>query len=536
MWAYLQIHSRIQVWLGMEYVPEQLVDCGREMKSIQAPTHRVPEEILYCIFSMCCEGGTEFELPGRVLGDIPVPFTLSMVCTHWREVAISSEILWSNMQFTFRLAGDSDEESTRDSGEETESERCLRVVEMFLERAGGSLLSLSFGMLDRIEITNTIECILYALCRRASQWGSVSFSAPSPSFIRQPAFQLITGNLRNLHTILVDEFNDENDPNVPLTLDFLGPCPALRKAKLDLVIERPGGSQTLPIPWAQLTSLNLCADAPAPSQILLLCSSLINLELGRVGGYAGGVWDTVMPTLRSLKVDMTSSNGSSAVFPHFFQIFTFPQLTSLDLRSWSEHSEDDLACLAGFFQRLSPSLTTLTLCCALEGAYVFRLLQLLPHLTSLHLIGKYPYPNPKPLRTLSVFPHLKASSSEPSNSILPHLLYLKISVTSISVEIEDYEPFVDVVRSRWIPDPELATELGVDCLRSVELLFLDKATYLPRPLAKLEILRDAGLRVILPMLPLGACREYITIGGRRFQCMTSEVFSFSAFATIPKTT
>ncbi|KAL0562927.1 hypothetical protein V5O48_019151, partial [Marasmius crinis-equi] len=152
--------------------------------------------------------------------------------------------------------------------------------------------------------------------------------------------------------------------------------------------------------------------------------------------------------------------------------------------------------------RLSPSLTTLTLGCALDGAQAFRLLRHLPHLTSLHLFGDFPIPPEDPGCTLRVFHHLKAiqASSEPSNSFLPHLLHLKISIESQSADDKDYEPFVDFVRSRWIPDSELATKLGVECLRSVEFLFLDRAKRLPEPLAEMESLKDAGLQVVLPTL------------------------------------
>ncbi|KAL0567065.1 hypothetical protein V5O48_014929 [Marasmius crinis-equi] len=283
---------------------EQFVRAG---ESLLAPIRRLPREILYYIFSMCCEDGTSFVTPRGEFDVTPVPFTLSMVCARWREVAVSSGVLWSDMQFLFRFVGN--------SGVDAENERSLRIVEMFLERAGNSLLCLSLRSIDRTtEIPGSLERILHTLCRRASQWGSVSFRTLSPSFIRQSAFELITGNLCNLHTIVIDEeYDEEDNSNDPFTSNFFGLCPALRKAELRLHVERPGGSQTLPIPWAQLTSLKLVAGAPAPSQILPLCSNLTDLELQCVSGYAGGVRDIVMPTLRSLSVEMTCWSETSAV-------------------------------------------------------------------------------------------------------------------------------------------------------------------------------------------------------------------------------
>ncbi|KAL0563114.1 hypothetical protein V5O48_018962, partial [Marasmius crinis-equi] len=85
-----------------------------------------------------------------------------------------------------------------------------------------------------------------------------------------------------------------------------------------------------------------------------------------------------------------------------------------------------------------------------------------------------------------------------------------ISTTTNKVTHEYFEQLVETVRSRWIPDPNQAAALGVDCLRSVEVKFLKEVrppTRLPRPLGELEVLRDKGLRVVLPMLPLAEEEE-----------------------------
>ncbi|KAL0567439.1 hypothetical protein V5O48_014555 [Marasmius crinis-equi] len=477
--------------------------CVQSGRSLLAPIRRIPPEILYRVFSICCEGGTLLDVYGATREDVPMPVRLSMVCSIWRDMAFSSGTFWSDMRFNFQGSEQSEVGSA--------IQRCLRITETFLKCAGSTLLSLSFDRPYHVEITDSVEPILHTLCRRAGQWGSVTFNTLPSAFVLRSAFEAITGNLSNLHTIKVVEDSVDG----PFTFGFLGSCPALRAAEIDIHIERPSGPQTLPAFWAQITSLSLYlhSDAAAPSQILPLCSNLSTLELSLHGSYAGEDLNTVMPTLRSLTVTYVRSR--SPVFPDFFRLFTFPLLISFDLRSDSflniKLGVDDMASLAGFIQRLPPSLATLSLSCScLTGAQAFRLLQYLPHLTFVHLSEVFFYFDQKDMCTPCVFDYLQAarasrSSSDPSDPLLPRLLHLKISIVNRnSLTHEYFEQLVETIRSRWIPDPEQATALGVDCLRSVEVQFLgrDKPPTLPRALGELEVLRDEGLRVILPMLPL----------------------------------
>ena len=64
-------------------------------------------------------------------------------------------------------------------------------------------------------------------------------------------------------------------------------------------------------------------------------------------------------------------------------------------------------------------------------------------------------------------------------------------------ENPDHGAFIEAIRSRWIPDPDMCVKMGVNSLRSVEVMLCDKSKSVPESLLRLRLkeLTREGLKV-----------------------------------------
>ncbi|KAL0059782.1 hypothetical protein AAF712_013469 [Marasmius tenuissimus] len=226
----------------------QYVEAGR---SLLAPIRKLPAEVLQQIFQICCEDGIDIDVKGGQHAT-PMPVVLSCVCTLWRGLTVSLPTLWSALRYKIHI------ESIEEAGQ------CLRITELFLQRARNAPLTLSFDAFPWVGPENMahMDPSLNALCRRAEQWISVSFSIPS-ILLQHSAFYTLKGRLQNLHTIQFIELQRNVLDEYLSMLDFFGDCPALRAADFDLWTNRP--VDRLPeIPWSQLTSVRLKSASRTP--------------------------------------------------------------------------------------------------------------------------------------------------------------------------------------------------------------------------------------------------------------------------------
>ncbi|KAF9255267.1 hypothetical protein L218DRAFT_1036307 [Marasmius fiardii PR-910] len=76
---------------------------------------------------------------------------------------------------------------------------------------------------------------------------------------------------------------------------------------------------------------------------------------------------------------------------------------------------------------------------------------------------------------------------------LPHLADLTLKVYGDRI---DQAALVDAVKSRWLPDEAHASETGVDCLRSISVIFRERNSPIDC-IETLNHLRDAGLKVFI---------------------------------------
>ncbi|KAL0066033.1 hypothetical protein AAF712_006861 [Marasmius tenuissimus] len=161
-------------------------------------------------------------------------------------------------------------------------------------------------------------------------------------------------------------------------------------------------------------------------------------------------------------------------------IFTFPNLKSLEIiPGWSAPSiwaEDSRTCLAIALLQLLPMLTTLEIVeeqQVLESGGRPITGTFLKHFVVPH--------QPEVLHTRKI--------------LFPRLTDPVFRVAQKNEMVE--QDFYDAISSRWIPDPALAREIGVACLRSARITVMwclspDPAVF---GLSPLECFRDAGLRL-----------------------------------------
>ncbi|KAF9255266.1 hypothetical protein L218DRAFT_884536, partial [Marasmius fiardii PR-910] len=132
--------------LSLENKRDRLRSRITNYRSLLSPIHRLPPEILTNILAYGC-GATEH----LVYMVLPSVVSFSMVCGRWRELALSTPSLWSNIAIDLEswigvLVGEcvADVEGSL----KIIMPLAVRIVKMFLSRSGTCPLTLAFTFPD----------------------------------------------------------------------------------------------------------------------------------------------------------------------------------------------------------------------------------------------------------------------------------------------------------------------------------------------------------------------------------------------------
>ncbi|KAL0565715.1 hypothetical protein V5O48_016307, partial [Marasmius crinis-equi] len=384
---------------------------------------------------------------------------------------------------------------------EKEEERCYRIVQIFLERAGNSLLSLSF---DTEDSCSDLHRTLDALCLRAEQWQNVVFRS-CRSFLENNALKTIRGKLVNLRgvTFKVDNANEL------AMVDFLGPCPSLQYIYHDIAHDAKPRLANPPdfAPWKHIANLHLelsSDDIYAEAlRIVSLCSSLFHLrfdfyEYRGLRERRGSAY--FVSNVQSLCLDMPGTCWN----PYFEGLLTNIEMPNLkSLRLWGEplsdedtFTEEDEEFMQGdemliidFIRRSSCALTSLSLEHT-EFHDVPNLLRLLASLKSLSIREKR---STSGLFTARILENLIPAATSPP--FLPHLSNLSLDVYRSTLE---HHVFVEAMLSRW---NAFDAKVGIDRIESVSVRFIDG---FGSGLQCFEILKCAGVPITLPQAYVAA--------------------------------
>ncbi|KAL0570047.1 hypothetical protein V5O48_011918 [Marasmius crinis-equi] len=402
---------------------------------------------------------------------------VSMVCGRWREILLSNSSFWSALHIVF------DSWEGRFSSLE-------RLVQIFASRSGARALNLQLDFRDIDDGMETeISPIVGTLVCNSARWRSLSLTSipQSSGLLSQFGDGVVFPELHNL-CISGDE------PLPPALYILFRDSPSLRRLELgsDLVFV---DESHFDLPWHQIEDL-VIADSygPAALALLSLFPRLKGLKMFRAGGgivgYSGHYHSNTINT-------MTLTGDSQEDVDTTLQHLTLPDLASLTMcrtdesehqwKVWAESS------LTDFLSRSTCTITSLHLKrLPMTDSQALSLLGLTPALANLEIedsrTGANHIVTGTFLQRLAVNPQTALLSAKP---LLPLLTKLTLAVRKDSSIEQD---IFDVVSSRWIPDREQATEVGVESLRSVCLTIVGRDADRNK-LSFLECFRDAGLQM-----------------------------------------
>ncbi|KAK1220550.1 hypothetical protein PQX77_016690 [Marasmius sp. AFHP31] len=265
---------------------------------------------------------------------------------------------------------------------------------------------------------------------------------------------------------------------------------------------------SIDLPWNQIKTLQIWIACPSPVlSFLARFPQLETLHLSSTPNDEVHLHHT-SHTIESLTLAIRyycSGEDARATLEHF----TIPNLTALKIgeerrfdkldrtptRSWGSSIID-------FLTRSGCSLTSLCLYeVSLCDQQLIALLELTPTLTTLEIEERLPTVPEDYLFTETflrrfIVVHQPEALHPGRRIFLPRLTDIVFKVVQKEGLVE--QDFFDLVASRWIPDPDRAREIGVECLRSVRITMVkgnSTASNSEYTLSTLECFRDAGLWV-----------------------------------------
>ncbi|KAF9040333.1 hypothetical protein BDP27DRAFT_766739 [Rhodocollybia butyracea] len=212
----------------------------------------------------------------------------------------------------------------------------------------------------------------------------------------------------------------------------------------------------------------------------------------------------LLSELYSLSLTLITSweeNVEDDFFSSVLSSLTAPRLTNLALeRAYNQEELAQFHTIQSFLTRSSCSLQVLSLNnIAVTDSGLVTILKQCVTLEALHIVDTYPRSSTaEPIITKAFIESLHSSKRSPIQESPPPIVKSLRSLT-LTLESSEFDAavFVDMVSSRWIPDPDMAKTIEISCLRSVELFLpaqmkVDREAY--QPLLPFE---KAGMMIVV---------------------------------------
>ncbi|KAG7095865.1 hypothetical protein E1B28_006557 [Marasmius oreades] len=449
-------------------------------RSLLSPIHAIPSEILNLIFAFFCE---ENELNRSPL---PAALRLTMVCGRWRDIVASTPSLWSSIFIDF-------------NGLLPEDLYVLNLLtERFLKQSQPAPLRLKLHLSEEDILAQALPS-LNALVQNSHRWETLDLSIARHVF-PFTLFDRICGRIPALRSLHLHEPGDggTDDWNGYPPLNCFNSCPSLQYLNINPSLFPP---TKLPFPWDQIKTLRLeLAYSESALPILSLCHGVEHLDVSEVGGgdiepYSDHI---ISDSIKSISITKATTQLD---VDDIFKYTTLKHVLSLEIRGSHQPTGEwlrwDETMLHDFLLRSSCSITELTLhSLPIIDTQTLSLLHMMPSLRYLCL-GEIPHPTNRRNRIitrrfldgLAVNASLSSPSSIP---FLPHLTKLKFILHAAGISSRS---LLQMLSSRWIPDPKHAAELGVECLRSASIVVLTTAD--TKPLERLQCFGHAGMNLTI---------------------------------------
>ncbi|KAL0069613.1 hypothetical protein AAF712_003271 [Marasmius tenuissimus] len=427
----IEINKLKATLLSSENKRSRLTHKIQRFRSLLAPVHRLPTEMLANIFKHAIHGKSYHERISRTQAS--TVFTLSMVCGRWREIILSTPSLWSyvSLQLEDWMY---DEEYDEDEGTrhvatdmEVETSRLARIVQLFLKRSQSTQLDLDLNFV----LSSPSETRTYIAVRRlcdvlfptAQRWRSLNISGQTLASDNQTLYSLFSKLSSLKHLALPGRFWSGRP---------LSGCPSLTSISLreDVI------PVMLLVPWQQVKRLDFSGYSGSIQKavdVLRPCSGVEDLTLELAPFAISTDLPVVVPLVRSFTVKGFNAFRADSNSISIFQCLSLPKVSALSITGDETHLV--VEAFADFLRRSSCNITHLTIQVSDEYRAdmdtVIPFLRLLPTLKVLRLEESRGYGGTRQnecvsrtlLRQLSS--HQRCDSDSP---FLPHLSELTLSI------------------------------------------------------------------------------------------------------------
>ncbi|KAJ8088301.1 hypothetical protein PM082_022373 [Marasmius tenuissimus] len=380
---------------SLENHRDRLTQCVKKGRMlIPPPIHRLPCELLSHIFTMSCADGDGINLcppTSRPWNRSPSePVMLSMVCSSWRETAISTPQLWSVVRL----------ENSTQLNSEVAAERLGQMTEVFMTRARTSPLTIRISDFWGPGISKTyptgVDRALEALCQRSLQWVDVDFTQCSPSFCGVPAFRNIKGNFPNLRRIAIEADGLLEFKKFAVIFDG-SQCPVLKEVELAGVRDRQ--DQLLrTFSWKGIEHFKVWHSSaldggPSPLVFVSMCPELKSLDFSfYFGGASSSEVRPLTSNIESLILQIIHTPWADTTWVPFLDRITLPRLSELMIIKYlSDKRIGDISPLLQCISRSECIITSLSIGSSnLSKQQNYDLLSHIPGLTFLSIYDDDP--------------------------------------------------------------------------------------------------------------------------------------------------
>ncbi|KAJ8095168.1 hypothetical protein PM082_010390 [Marasmius tenuissimus] len=469
-----------------------LEDCLEQCHSLLAPIYRLPTETLTDIFVYACEGNklTSSSPPAVIL--------LSTICGRWRNVALTTPRLWSFLAI--------------DLGSwKGKADHLVSSTMLFMERSKACPLDITIIFpADENGTNEWIARVFDAMSHRCARWRSVSFSLPTHITLPNNLFLEVRGQaLPLLQSLQIRQIPDSKTDGPVANPDIFNGVFDVSTSLRTLDVETSFVSD-IRLPHHQITRLTIFRQWSAKCLAFLrLFQRLQELHLHHIVVNAEDSEHLVSNTIETLWLSLKSQTDHDTLMKHM----TLPGLTSLTFSSRKAFRKDALqhwpvweaTATMDFLARSSCSLTSICLISLpITDRQTIVLLRAMPQLASLQ-IEELEFPGtattdpPSNMNRIVtdtllqrlVVKHEGYKLEPPGTVLLPLLANITVKLHAQNLPEQS---LLAVISSRWIPDITQARDVGVECLRSVNIDVMGGEES-GSTLDSLRCFRDAGLRL-----------------------------------------
>ncbi|KAH6911003.1 hypothetical protein BKA70DRAFT_50757 [Coprinopsis sp. MPI-PUGE-AT-0042] len=178
-------------------------------RALISPIRHMPSDILRSIFSYC----VPYAAPEKVMQASEAPLLLAQICSHWRDLAIKTPILWSTIFLKIP-----EPPHIRSYAHQASYDKWRRKLESltsaattWLSRAEGCPLTISFrgidlngfSILEKALIQEKVDVFLSLICARSLQWAQLDVQVAESSPSEGALLSLSPSQIPNLRSIRV---------------------------------------------------------------------------------------------------------------------------------------------------------------------------------------------------------------------------------------------------------------------------------------------------------------------------------------------